>query len=214
MTEAIVKKISHKKTKKKDETKLNNMMKKFNPENGILFTKSYSTSSDITSIEYKIKGDQDIINYVETNFYDSLSLLTKYRFIPYKTDTGEYFNMLADERNGNLNQEFSEFITEYPIITLSQLMDNVLTIDIKLNSKKLSVHDIIAIGNIEYIIKNISDRHSEIKILTDNIKKTIFSNDIMNLDPLLFDKYQTIMMAKSDEDSFYSEEFEDDGILS
>jgi len=196
---------------KKKQT-LDKMSKEFAPESGFKFSKFVTKKNKEYFVSYQLKGDSVILNYIEQNLYNAISMAfenIQFQAIPISNNNSYITVILNTMRNPNLNTDFAMFVTQFPIIDINKGLDNLLEIKIAFSETNIGLTDIDIIIAIEYILSAISENINEIKEIAYDCIKIVSSDDVINIDDINDDIFNPYVFIKKEDLNKMMEENKD-----
>jgi len=165
------------------------MIDKFNPESGLKFTKRTSVNmNSLVEVCYDVKGNEKILNYLKLQFFNAICMLDNSNVFEYVRFPEQNENIII-ARNTNqfgfATSDINLVLPVYPIISIDLMMDNVLTIAVKINVKNLDPHVLFLIENVEYLLnvfkENYKILHKRCTLTYDMIIcEELVSKDVIN----------------------------------
>lgn len=196
---------------KKKQT-LDKMSKEFAPESGFKFSKFVTKKNKEYFVSYQLKGDSVILNYIEQNLYNAISMAfenIQFQAIPI-SNNNSYITVIQNTmRNPNLNTDFAMFVTQFPIIDMNKGLDNLLEIKIAFSETNIGLTDIDILVAFEYILSAISENINEIKEIAYDCIKIVSSDDVINIDDINDDIFNPYVFIKKEDLNKMMEENKD-----
>lgn len=167
------------------EDKIQEMVKKFNPTEGIKVNKIIDKPKNHINIKYDIKGDEQILDFLYSSFYTIISYVTQGRlsFDVVRVENSGSFIIIKDREKTTpylLNDKSDIYFVEYPIINLEEITPNSIVISLLINKSNVDISDLYVLKTFESIFKELEKNKNKIKEHVKKIDTFINTEDLLD----------------------------------